>query len=123
MSITSDNGSNVLKLTMDFETYTRARPDEWSLFRASKQHVPCLAHVMNLAVQAMLGKGGLGAEAPADAESMDIEDDDDAEGLTHISIAEEDDKDDEEDDSDKSVDNNASAKRALKKLRKGIVKI
>ena len=29
MSITSDNGSNVLKLTKDFETYTSQRPNEW----------------------------------------------------------------------------------------------
>ena len=29
MSITSDNGSNVLKLAKDFETYTHQRPDEW----------------------------------------------------------------------------------------------
>lgn len=49
----------------------------WKLFDASKQHVPCLAHVINLAVQAMLGKGGIEARAPIDAESMDVEDDDD----------------------------------------------
>jgi hypothetical protein len=29
MSITSDNGSNVLKLTKEFEQYTRLHPDEW----------------------------------------------------------------------------------------------
>ena len=29
MPITSDNGSNVLKLMMDFETYTLEHSDEW----------------------------------------------------------------------------------------------
>lgn len=29
MSITSDNGSNVLKLTKDFETFTEKHPNEW----------------------------------------------------------------------------------------------
>jgi hypothetical protein len=29
MSITSDNGSNVLKLTKDFESFTRQRSNEW----------------------------------------------------------------------------------------------
>ena len=29
MSITSDNGSNVLKLAKDFETYTRQHSNEW----------------------------------------------------------------------------------------------
>ena len=29
ISITSDNGSNVLKLTTDLENYTREHPNEW----------------------------------------------------------------------------------------------
>ena len=29
MSITSDNGSNVLKLTTEFEKYTHKHPNEW----------------------------------------------------------------------------------------------
>lgn len=29
LSITSDNGSNVLKLTTDFEEYTQEHPNEW----------------------------------------------------------------------------------------------
>lgn len=33
-------------------------------FNPDTQHVPCLAHVMNLAVQAMLGIKGLRATAP-----------------------------------------------------------
>ncbi|KAF9914865.1 hypothetical protein FBU30_002329, partial [Linnemannia zychae] len=44
------------------------------IFDPQKQHVSCLAHVINLAVQALLGKGGLGAESPEDME-RDIDDD------------------------------------------------
>jgi hypothetical protein len=106
------------------------------LFEASKQHVPCLAHVLNLAVQAILGKDGLGAEAPADAESLDIEDGDESDGLVRATIAEDGDGDGELkegfagetldsilDATVVSLDNNTSTKRALQKLRKGIVKI
>lgn len=101
-------------------------------FDACKQHVPCLAHVINLAVQAMLGKGGLEAEAPSGAESMDVEDDDDFEWFTRTSIVED---EYEEGTSTASTEtviaaaaavekvNNTSTKRALQKLRKGIVKI
>jgi hypothetical protein len=106
-------------------------------FDASKQHVPCLAHVINLAVQAMLGKGGLEADAPKDARSMDVEDDDDSEGFLRTSIAEEEEEENEEEDEEENaltntataaleaamVDNSTSTKRALQKLRKGIVKI
>ncbi|KAF9922419.1 hypothetical protein BGZ67_010560 [Mortierella alpina] len=96
MSITSDNGSNVLRLTSLFEDYTRQNSNEWRYFKASEQHVPCLAHVLNLAVQAILGKGGLGAQAPADAESMDAEDEnDDSEGLIRTSIVVEDESDED----------------------------
>ncbi|KAG0009200.1 hypothetical protein BGZ81_003578, partial [Podila clonocystis] len=43
------------------------------------QHVPCLAHVLNLAVQAMLSKKGLDAVASEELEhvALDLEDDDD----------------------------------------------
>lgn len=82
------------------------------------QHVPCLAHVINLTVQAMLGKGGLGAEPPANAESMDTEVDDDTDGLLCSPIS-----DINVDNSGKSVADTASMKIALKKLRMGIVKI
>ncbi|KAG0345235.1 hypothetical protein BGZ54_005612, partial [Gamsiella multidivaricata] len=74
---------------------------------------------MNLAVQAMLGKGGLGAEAPRDAEFMDVEDNDDAEGLVRNSIA----KEEDEEDTNEPRDDNSSIKLALQKLRRGIVKI
>ena len=93
-------------------------------FDASKQHVPCLAHVINLAVQAMLGKHGLEAEAPSDVESMDVEDDDDAEGLTRVSIVEE--EEEEVEGEEATVTGKADekfTKHALQKLRKGIVKI
>lgn len=71
----------------------------------------------------MLGKGGLGAEAPKDAEYMDIEDDDDTEGFVRTSIVEENEREEEKDDTEESIDDNSSVKRALQKLRKGIVKI
>ncbi|KAG0313688.1 hypothetical protein BG000_005764, partial [Podila horticola] len=101
-------------------------------FDASKQHVPCLAHVINLAVQAMLGKGGLEAEAPSDAESMDVEDDDDFEWFTRTSIVEDEYEEGTATASTETVIaaaaavekvDNTSTKRALQKLRKVIVKI
>ena len=93
-------------------------------FTASKQHVPCLAHVINLAVQAMLGKNGLGAEAPKDVESLDVEDDDDTEGFIQTTIMEEEEEEEEEDDTSESLEEDkVSTKYALQKLRKGIVKI
>ena len=44
-------------------------------FNASQQHMPCLAHMLNLAVQALLGRRGICASAPEDAESLDVDDD------------------------------------------------
>jgi len=100
------------------------------VFKASKQHVPCLAHVLNIAVQAILGKHGLGASAEADVDALDIEDDDDNEGLVHSSIAEDDsDQDSSDDEPENAADDNdglagdTNTKCALEKLRKGIAKI
>jgi len=98
------------------------------LFKASEQHVPCLAHVLNLAVQAMLGKHGLGAEAPSDAESMDIEDDDETEGVVGFVRTSIMDGDDDADvgkapQESTCTKDGALTKGALQKLRKGIVKI
>lgn len=99
--------------------------------------MPCLAHVLNLAVQALLGKDGLGARAPADAESLDVEDEvDEEEGLIRTSICVDADDSDEDEEPDlpetvEAVANSAvehvdiarRTQRALIKLRKGIVKI
>ncbi|KAF9943600.1 hypothetical protein BGZ70_005728, partial [Mortierella alpina] len=139
MSITSDNGSNVLKLTSLFEDYTRLHFQEWRVFKASEQHVPCLAHVLNLAVQAILGKEGLAAQAPADAEFLDVDDDEgDLEGeqLIRASISEDEPEDAVADQPDVpptvlnilvttvgTMENSSMTQRALVKLRKGIVKI
>ncbi|KAG0270801.1 hypothetical protein BGZ97_011428, partial [Linnemannia gamsii] len=102
-------------------------------FDAFKQHVPCLVHVINLAVQAMLGKGHLDSEAPKEAESMDVDDNDDSEGFVRTGIMdEEEEEEDEEEDTAltsaadaeaEKVENNISTKHAFQKLRKGIVKI
>lgn len=107
------------------------------IFSASKQHVPCLAHVLNLAVQALLGKSGLGAAAPKDVQEMDAEVDDDCEGLIRGTIELDDNEDDDEhhDNDDHeleddvpvpvagNLDNSMCIKRALQKLRKGLIKI
>jgi len=99
--------------------------------------VPCLAHVLNLAVQALLGKSGLGAAAPKDVQEMDAEVDDDSEGLIRGTIELhdiEDAVDDEhrddhdlEDDVPVTVagnlDNSMCIKHALQKLRKSLIKI
>ncbi|KAH7031997.1 hypothetical protein BKA57DRAFT_497559, partial [Linnemannia elongata] len=119
MSITGDSGSNVLKLAMDFEAYSKQRSNAWRPFNALEQHVPCLVHVINLAVQAMFGKDGLGAEAPSDAEFMDVEDDDDMDGSIRTSIV----KEEEGEEDAESVNNNSSTRLALLKLRKGIFSI
>ncbi|KAF9577306.1 hypothetical protein BGW38_007576, partial [Lunasporangiospora selenospora] len=80
------------------EEHTRNNLQEWEQFDAAKQHVSCIAHVVNLAVQALLGKRGLGAGTPeeigdmADIEDsksqsiVNIEDDDDSEVLVSFEI-------------------------------------
>ncbi|KAF9579824.1 hypothetical protein BGW38_003755 [Lunasporangiospora selenospora] len=40
-----------------------SKNSQWSTFNAKHQHIPCLGHVINLAVQAFLGKNGLRATA------------------------------------------------------------
>jgi hypothetical protein len=98
-----------------------------NFFDASKQHVPCLAHVINIAVQVMLSKGGLEAEGPKEAESMDTEEGDFTDGLLRTSIVY--DETEEADDTDPTsettteVEGNTSTKHALQKLRGGIIKI
>ncbi|KAG0313270.1 hypothetical protein BG000_005937, partial [Podila horticola] len=64
MSITSDNASNVKKMMQELVTMTRDKNSEWDVFDAQEQYIPCLAHIFNLVVQALLGKDGLRAAAP-----------------------------------------------------------
>lgn len=66
-------------------------------------HVPCLGHVINLAVQAILGPRGLNAEPPENNNLYLDDDDDDA----------------------ATEPSDAPAKKipTLQKLRKGIIKI
>lgn len=103
------------------------------MFYASEQHVPCLAHVLNLAVQAILGKDGLAAQAPADAESLDVDDDHvepEGDQLMRVSLADADEEESEPPTVSNilrvevdTADQSKMTQRALVKLRKGIVKI
>lgn len=108
------------------------------IFSASKQQVPCLAHVLNLAVQALLGKSGLRAAAPNDVQGLDAEMEDDSDGFIRDPIGQYDAEntvDDEQPEGDDgqelandapdngNLDNSVCIKRALQKLRKGLVKI
>ena len=100
-----------------------------SMFDAKKQHVACLAHVVNLAVQDLLGIGGLGAGAPEDVEDMVVDNGDD-DVFVSFSIGQEpaigmDNADNSDSDTeplednlfiDNTVGNNASTKQALVKL-------
>jgi len=65
-------------------------------------HVPCLGHVINLAVQEILGPSGLNAWAPENNDIYDMAN---------------------EDEEDTAVEVTVSPQTALAKLRKGIVKI
>jgi len=75
----------------------------------------------------MLGKGGLEAEGPKQAESMDTEDGDFTDGFLRTSIvydeAEETDDIDPVNETTTEVEGNTSTKSALQKLRGGIIKI
>ncbi|KAF9149829.1 hypothetical protein DFQ26_001821, partial [Actinomortierella ambigua] len=78
LAITSDNGSNVKSMLRLLQDHTNANP-EWLPFNAQDQHVPCIAHILNLAVQALLGVHGLGASAPTSLEPLSQESPIDAE--------------------------------------------
>ena len=113
-----------------------------AIFDAKKQHVSCLAHVINLAVQALLGKGGLGASKPEEIEDQsddeDDEDDedngdcrendvDDVEVLVPFNIGDELGTDFDDDDEVYSSEGNGTSESAVKKslikLRTGVKKI
>lgn len=68
-AITTDNASNMSKTMMLLEEYTRGRSD-WAPFDAKKQHVRCLGHILNLAVQEILSS----ICAPAPDHEHEIED-------------------------------------------------
>jgi hypothetical protein len=59
LGVTSDNAANIGKLLVGFEAACKERNVP---FNASRQHVRCVLHVLNLAVQALLRE--LKAEAP-----------------------------------------------------------
>lgn len=106
-------------------------------FDAKKQHVACLAHVVNLTVQDLLGMGGLGAGVLEDAENIVSDDDDDDDVFVSFSIGQEpatgmDNADNSDSDTEpleddlfnhNTVSNNTSTKQALVKLRTGLKKI
>ncbi|KAF9309668.1 hypothetical protein BGZ91_007328 [Linnemannia elongata] len=114
MLVTSDSGSNFLKLTADFEEYTQARSNEWRPFNALKQfkqHVPCLCAHYKSCCTGLAWQRGSGSKGRSDTEFMDIEDVDDAEGFVRTSIV----KEDEEEDNDQPMDNNSTTTLALQK--------
>ncbi|KAF9149510.1 hypothetical protein DFQ26_001924 [Actinomortierella ambigua] len=82
-AITTDNASNVTKMMKCIEEYTINNPDTWSPFDAKTQHIHCLAHVLNLGVQAMLGDSGIGASAPAVDVELYLDDDDNLDNLVN----------------------------------------
>ena len=122
--------------------------DGRAIFDAKKQHVSCIAHVINLAVQALLGKGGLGASKPEEIEDQSDDEDDegdkndednrdnsncdeadinDEEVLVPFNIGDELNTDSENDELDSNEDNEATSesmvKKSLNKLRTGLKKI
>ena len=62
----------------------RIRQDQ--LWNASEYHIPCLAHVVNLAVQAFLTNFHGNADYDNQADEVDAEDDDDETHETGIHI-------------------------------------
>lgn len=84
-------------------------------FSGTGQHTPCLAHVVNLAVQEILGKNRLKAEAPN--ESILYDADNDAQGLVNGRFTQ-----NEVVPADEGIDF-TTAVNPLSKVRKGIVKI
>lgn len=82
--------------------------------------MPCLAHVMNIAVQAMLGKDGINAPAMKDSVIMhlnDVEDD----AISRTGLIQEEEEQESQDDDPSSEQ--FPSRNAVAKLRKGIVKI
>ncbi|KAG0041853.1 hypothetical protein BGZ90_009622, partial [Linnemannia elongata] len=77
-SITTDNASNMTKMMRDLVQHPKAI--DWKL-GGNVYHVPCLGHIINLAVQAMLGPGGLNDQPPENENLYrnDDEDEEDAE--------------------------------------------
>jgi hypothetical protein len=66
LAVTTDNAANLGKFLTLLETVCRGKG---TAFNKQEQHVRCLAHVINLAVQALLRE--LGAEASDDDRSLD----------------------------------------------------
>ncbi|KAF8949589.1 hypothetical protein BGZ46_005077, partial [Entomortierella lignicola] len=101
-------------------------------FDAEKQHVSCIAHVINLAVQALIGKGGLGASEPEDVKNEtddnSVNYDDDEEGFDEVGFVSFDiggtpETNSESDDLDIDEQDVPSVKLILDKLRMGLKKI
>ncbi|KAF9408146.1 hypothetical protein BGZ76_005930 [Entomortierella beljakovae] len=106
------------------------------------QHVPCIAHVINLAVQALLCKRGLGASKPEEiGDQSDDKDDEENRGnnnckeinindeeiLVPFNIGDKLETDSETDELDSSEDNETTLEsmvtKSLNKLRTGLKKI
>ena len=94
-----------LTLVLDFTTFTSLR--DIRHLEGSLYHVPCMGHIINLAVQAMLGPKGLNEPAPAEENTLDESDTSDEEDA-EVSM--------------ESTQAKVTARRTLSKLRSGIVK-
>jgi hypothetical protein len=70
--ITSDNAGNMGKLMKCLSRRLKSHGVKW---KASENHISCLNHVLNLAVQAFLKK--IKALAPQEVEAIDLKDKDD----------------------------------------------
>jgi hAT family C-terminal dimerisation region/Domain of unknown function (DUF4413) len=111
LGITTDNAANINKLLVCFGRVCRSRG---ITFEKSEQHMKCMAHIMNLAVQALLRE--LRVETPDADLSLDDNDSDS------------DDSDDDDDDADLSLGDHDSATLSeqlscIAKLRRIVVKL
>ncbi|KFH70213.1 hypothetical protein MVEG_03064 [Podila verticillata NRRL 6337] len=103
-SITTDNASNMAKMVRDLVKHPKAA--EWSL-KGSLYHLPCLGHIINLAVQAMLGPCGLDDQPPVNDNLYPDDDEDDEATASAV----------------EGTEPAVTKLTTLNKLRKGIVKI
>ena len=104
MAITTDNASSNNTLCAAIERATQ-RETPFSTFATCDHHVPCVAHCLNLMVQAFLGKLG------ASADESEVEDWEEVDEDTELSPFS---------DSNNNNSNNSNIGKSMKKLRRMI---